>query len=126
MSPLPNVRQVPGPAPRDDEQRVHPYVVPKAYEAGGETLDGDCNAAQLPLIERKSGSAIACTRLDFDEGHGPPAPGNDIDFTARHARAASEDAPALQAQIPASEGLGTPAAFLCRLPVHFERSSARA
>ncbi len=114
------------PPARDDEQGVDPDVIPGAHEARAKALGSDRDAAQAVGIERECGRRFACTRLYLDERERMAAARDDIDFAARHSGAAREDAPAVDAQIPAGEGLGAAAAPFGRLAAHLDRSRARA
>jgi hypothetical protein len=65
-------------------------------------------------------------RFHFDERDDAAAAGNDIHFPPGHARSPRKDAPAAEAKPPAGESLGSTTALFRLLPVHLDRSSARA
>jgi hypothetical protein len=108
-----------------DEDRVDAQVVAGPEVARCEALGSDNHTAQSPCIERKRRSLFGRTCLDLDEGKGAAAARNDVDLAAGYAGSASEDAPAVEAQPPTGERLGTAAALFRRFSIHFERSSAR-
>ena len=123
---MPDVGEVPGPTSRHDKQRIDAYIITVAHVARREPLGGDDDPSQPPLVKSEAGGFLSRARLDFDECQRAPAPCNDIDLSARNARSAGQDSPAVQPQEPAGEGLrAAPALF--RLPTgHRQRSSARA
>ena len=123
---MPDVRQVPWPAPRHDEQRIDAHVVTVTHVAGSETLGSHHHAAQPPLVERKCRRFLGCALLHLDKGEYLATARDDIDLAARNASAALEDSPALQPQVPAGKAFRPPPAFLGGLAVQFRRSSARA
>ena len=80
-----------------------------------------------PRYLRECGRVFGRARFHFDERKHSAAARDDVDFAAMHPRAAREDSPAFEAQIPAGERLGAAAALLGCLAIHLrESSSARA
>src|SRR4051812_28411979 len=125
LSPLPDIDEAPRPAARDDEDRVDPHVVAFTHIAGCKPLGCNCHSAQTPFVERECGSVRAPAGFDFDERQHAAAPCNHIDLAAGHASPPCENPPAVQAQVPAGEGLGTAPALFGSLAVHLARSRAR-
>lgn len=127
---MPHIGQVMGPAPGYDEQGIDAHDIAAAQVAWGELLGGGGHPFQPMAIERDSHSVATRSRLDFDEGEGASAPGDDINLAAPGAGPARENPPAVQAQIPAGDGLGAATApfggQVISRSVHFDLSSARA
>ena len=123
---MPDIGEVARPTPGNDENGVDPDIVAAPHEARCQLLRGDRHSAQAMLIEREVGGFGGAARLDLNEGEGPASPGNDVDFTAAHPRAALDHTPAVQPQIPAGESLGAAAALLGGVAVQRISSSTRA
>src|SRR6476661_9446835 len=100
-----------GPAARDHEQRIDTHVVAIAHEARREALGGNSDTTQAPFVERESGSAFARPRLDLHEGEGAAAPRDNVNFAAAHSRTACKNAPTVEPQVPACDGLGSATAL---------------
>lgn len=111
---MPDVRQVNRPTSRHDEQGVDPDVVALTHITRGETLCGGDDPSQAVVIEREPRRILGRSRLDLHEGERPAALRDDVDFAAGHPRAPGEDAPALEAKVPAGERFrAAPAFFRC-------------
>src|SRR5690242_20539893 len=126
LSPLPHIGEVPRPTPWNDEHRVDPNLVAVAHVARRQPFRGSDDPAQSPIVEREPCGIDRGSCLHFDECEGAAAPRDNVDLTAGHSGAAGENVPAFQAKEPAGEPLGPASAFLGGLPVHFDRSRARA
>lgn len=126
MSPLPDVWQVTWKPPRDDVDSVDAHIIAVAHISWRKPLGGGDDASNPIFIERKSGSFIGGTRLDLDKGENFAAARDDIDFASRHAGSAGENPPAVQPEPERRERFSAAAALFSLLPLHFERSSARA
>jgi hypothetical protein len=122
---LPDIGEVPRPAPRHDEDRVDADIVAVAHEARCKAFGGGGDPPQPPRVEREFGGAVACPGLDLDEGERAPAPRNDVDFAAGDAGAPREDPPAVQPQPPGGQPLGAAASLLGQLAA-VQRLSSRA
>jgi hypothetical protein len=114
------------PSTRHDKQGIDPDVVSWLHEARRKPLGCDRDTAEAPFIEGEGGRVLASAGFDLDERKSPSAPGDNVDFAARHTCATGKDPPAFQPKVPAGEGLGSAAAFLSGVPVHLESSRARA
>src|SRR5438128_1386798 len=117
---------MPRPALRNDEQSIDTHVVAVAQIARREPPRGRDNPAQPPPIQPERGGIFGGARLDLDKGEDLSAPRYYVDFAAGHTRTPGEDAPAVEPEIPAGEGLGAAAAPLGGLSLHLARSRARA
>src|SRR6185369_1691794 len=102
---------MPGPAKRNDEDRVDPDLIDAIHVPRHQAFGGNRDPAQAPVVERISGGFRVAARLHFDECERSPALGDDVDLTTRYPRAACEDAPAMGSQIPAGDGLGATSAL---------------
>jgi hypothetical protein len=112
---------------RQQEDRIDPYVVAVAGKAWCEPLGGHRDPPQPVMIEGHSGTFLATPRLHLDERHYSTASGDQVDFTAGHARTLGQDPPAMQPQPPGRQPLGAAAALLGNdSPVQRLSSSARA
>ena len=126
LSPVPDVRQVPWQAPRDDEQGIDADVVALAGVARRQALSGHCDAAKAVFVQRPSGGFRRTPLLDLDEGDDAPASGHQIDFAAGNAGAAGKNAPALQPQPPGGDCFRPAPARLRQLPVQSPPPSSKA
>ena len=123
LSPLPDVRDVLRPAARHDEHRVDADVVAIAHEARRQAFGRNGDTAKTPGVEGEGSGVLIGARLYLDEGKRAPAPGDDIHFSARRSRTAGENAPPVQAQVPAGEGLRAATPSFGSLAVHLRESS---
>ena len=126
MSPLPDVGEVTWQTAGDDVDRVDAQFVALAHVARRKPLSGSDHAPDPPFVERHCGSVGGRARLDLDEGKRAAAAGDKIDLSARDARAAGENAPAVEAEPPCGDGFRAPAALLGCVAVQRARSKARA
>ena len=94
---MPDVRHVAREPSRDDEDGVDAQVIARLQEARGEPLSGDNHAPQPPGVKRHCGRFLRGPGLHFDECQNLAAAGDDVDFSAGHPGAPSEDAPAVEA-----------------------------
>ena len=115
-----------GRASRNDEDRIDPQVIAGLHVPRREALRRNGHAAKSPGVERHGRSAFGRSRLYFDEGEDLASPCDDIDLAAGNTGAPGEDAPAVEAEPPAGDGLGPAAALFGCFAVHFESSRARA
>lgn len=112
---------------REQEDGIDTDVVAGSGVADRESLGGDRDSPQPVLVERHGGALLAGTRLYLDEGQHPPAARDQVDLTAGHPGALGKNPPAVQAQPPGRQPLGTaPALFGGDPPVQRPSSSARA
>ena len=81
------------PPARDHEHCVNPDVVAFAHEAGGKPLRRNRDAPQAILIEREGNCVLVIARFHLDESERVTSTRDDIDFTTRHACAASKNTP---------------------------------
>lgn len=110
-----------------DEDGVDPDVVVLPRVARGQPLGGHGHPPQPIFIERQCQPLLAAACLDLDKGQGLAAPRDEVDFAARNAGPAGEDAPAVQSQPPGRLPFGAAAALLGKdTPVQRLSSSARA
>jgi hypothetical protein len=123
---LPDIGEMPGPAARDDEQGIDADIVAGSHVALRKPFGGNGDASKPPIVERECRRFEARTLLDFDEGQDPAAASDNVNLAPLDARSPRENPPAVEAQIPASEGFGAATAPLGRMAVHRANSSARA
>ena len=123
---MPDVRHVARKPPGDDEDGIDAQVVARPQEARGKALGGDNHTPQPPRVERQRSCLFGGAGLYLDERKDPAAPGDDVALAAGHPGSAGEDAPAVQAEPPTGQRLGSPAAFLGSFAIQRESSSARA
>ena len=83
-----------GPSTRDHEHSVDTNVVAFAHEAGREPLRRNRDASEALVVERESRCVLVTAGFHLDESERVTSTRDDIDFTARHACAASKNAPA--------------------------------
>lgn len=126
MSPLPDIRDVPGEATRNDEDGIDPDVVARPRVTLSEPLGGNDDASKSPGVERHCCGVRSRPGFHLDECKYLPAPRDDIDLAARHPGTAGKNPPAVKPKPPAGERLGTASTLFSRFPIHFERSRARA
>ena len=110
MSPVPDVGHVARKPPRDEEDGVDPHVIAGAGVAQREALGGDRDAAQAIGVERPGGGFLGAALLDLDKGERTAAPRDEVDLATGNPRALGEDAPAVEAEPPGSDGFGAAAA----------------
>lgn len=124
---MPDIGQVTRQPAGRDEDGVDPDVVVLPRVARRKSLGRHSNAAQAIFIERQRQPFLAAARLDLDEGQGLAAPRDEVDFAARNAGPAGEDAPAVQPQPPGGQPFRPATALLgFDAPVQRLSSSARA
>ena len=126
MSPLPDVPEVLWPAERNDENGIDADIVARSHVARSEALRGHHYPPEPPGIDRHRCGFRGGASLHLDERDDPAPPGDHVDFPARDPRATRKDVPAVKTEEPACDGLGSPAALLGGLAIHFDSSSARA
>lgn len=78
------------------------------------------------MVKGEGSCFLGPARLHFDEGEGAATPSDNVDFSAEDSSASSEDPPTVKPQIPAGESLRLAAAPFRLLPLHLDRSRARA
>ena len=118
---------MPRPSARDDEHGVDPDVIAIAHVARSQPLGRGYDPAQTPWVQREVSGCIGVPGLHFDEGEGATSTRYDVDFSARHASPAGEDAPAVTPQVHGCEGFRASPTFLGSFAVHLrDSSSARA
>src|SRR5689334_25405694 len=108
---MPDVRQVARQAPGNDEHGVDAQVVSGLQVAWSEPLGRDDDAPEPPCIERHFRCFERGAGLHLDEGEGAPPSGDDVDLAAGHTCSPSEDAPAVEAEPPAGDGLSATTAL---------------
>ena len=123
---MPDVWHVARKPSRDNEDGVDAQVVARPQETRGEPLGGDDHAPQSPGVQRHRSRLFRGASLHFDECQNLAAAGDDVDFSAWHSGAAGKDAPAVEAQPPAGQRLGSATTFLGSFAIQRESSSARA
>jgi hypothetical protein len=85
---VPHIDEVPGQAARDEEKGVDTDVIAFASVAGRQPFRGDRDPTQAIFVERPSRRIFGSALLYFDKGQRTTAAGDEVDFSARHARAA--------------------------------------
>jgi len=104
------------PAAWRKQQHVNAHVIAGPAIAVSD-IPGACgHAAQACFIDRGGQPGLVPPPFYLDEGHHPPSARNQVDFAARRAEPASDDHPAVEAQIPCRQGLATPPASFGLLP----------
>lgn len=102
-------------------------IVTRPSVSRREPLRRHGNPAQTIFVKSQRQLFCAAAHLDLDESQALSAAGNEVDLAARHAGAACEDPPAVQAQPPSGQPFRPAAALLgCDAPVQRPSSSARA
>ena len=120
---MPDVLEVAGEAPRDDEHGVDAHVVTGTYEAWGECVRGGGDAAEAELVERESGLGGGGSGFDFDEGDGAAAPGDEVHLSNGCADPPCQHVPSFELKPECRDGLGPPAAPLRPLALHLSASA---
>ena len=112
---------------RHQENGVDANVIAWSGITSGKALGSYRHAPKPILVQRHGRRIFTVPLLDFDECDGPSALGNQIDFTPRNTRAASQNSPAMKAQPPGGDRLGPAPPCFGDLPIQSEppRSSAR-
>jgi hypothetical protein len=86
-SALPDILDMAGQAPRDDEQGVNPNRVARARETRHQRLGRMNHAPQPIIVDRKCGLFDARSGLYLYEGDSLAAAGDEIDFADRSSHA---------------------------------------
>ena len=94
----------------DEEDRVDADRVAGPGETRREALGGGRHPTQAIFVERHRRRVLGGALLDLDEGERAPASRDQIDLAAGNPRAPGEDAPAVEAEPPGSDGFGAAAA----------------
>jgi len=123
---MPNVSEVLGQFPGHDENCVDAHIVALPAIYSSELFRGGGDSLKAMAVKREAGGIVAASRFDFDKGDKPAAPGDDVHFAAANPGATGEDAPALEAQIPAGKRFSRSPALFGLPPLHLERARARA
>lgn len=125
---MPHIGEVAGEAAGHDEDGIDANVVAGAGVARRQPLRRHRDTPQAMLVEAPRRCILVGPLLHFDEGDRPAAPGDEVDFATGDARAAVEDAPAVEAQPPGGEAFRLATARFGLLPgqSRLPSSSARA
>jgi hypothetical protein len=125
LSPVPHIGQVTRQPPRDNEQRINSNLIPLAGISRREPFGGNGNTPQPIFVEAPIGSFSGVSLLDLDKGQDPPTPSDEVDFTARHSHALSEDFPPFQPQPPGRDRFGFSPTGFSKLAIHFASGQRR-
>ena len=114
---MPDVGAVAGEAAGEDEHCVDAQVVACAHKARRKRGGGGRDPPQPIFVERQRRPLGGRAGLDFDEGDGAAAAGDEVDLAHRSAGAAGEDAPALKLEPERRQRFRTPTATLALAPL---------
>lgn len=113
------------PASRRKQHDVDPQIVTVSGITRGQRLRGGRDPGEAAGIDRKIAFLRSRPPFHLNESNGPPAPGDEVDLSARGLQSPTHDPPAVEPQIPRGQRLASPAATFGDCAIYFS-SSARA